>query len=271
MKVIGIHGKARSGKDELCTLLCDAFGFNRVAFADPLKEMSIKYFGLTSDQVYIKKNKKSREILQGIGNSVRGHLQQLLDLQQKAGLNSQPLIGESGYPTWAQQIAVNDFSVDKKDFAKKRLKKRTREILEGVTNMWLDNIELFEETTTKYADKSLIWVNLLQNMHNKEDTIYVIPDVRYKNEKTFLETTNNPVVRITRVDKPPVEAGADHPSEIELDNDTEWFFDVVNKHKNTWRETLYQDAINIVRKLHSQEFFSPKEIAKFKLNIHVED
>ena len=270
MKAIGIHGKARSGKDELCSLLCKAFGFKRIAFADPLKEMAIKHFGLTTDNVYVKKNKKSREILQGIGNSVRNHLLPLLEMHQKAGLSSQALLGESGFPLWAQAIAVSDFGVDINDFTKKRLKKRTKEILEGVSNMWLDNIGIFEKATNSYKDKSLIWVNLLNNLHNKPNTIYVIPDVRYKNEKAYLENMNNPVVRIIRMDKPPIEAGADHLSEIELDDDTNWYYDVVNEHKNTWRETLYQDAINIVRKLDSTGFFSPGEKAKFKLNIDVE-
>ncbi|WP_295842560.1 adenylate kinase [uncultured Xanthomonas sp.] len=38
MKIIGIHGRARSGKDTLARFLVDHHGFHRVALADPLRE-----------------------------------------------------------------------------------------------------------------------------------------------------------------------------------------------------------------------------------------
>lgn len=37
---IALMGKARSGKDTVASYLCDAYGYTRVAFADPLKEMA---------------------------------------------------------------------------------------------------------------------------------------------------------------------------------------------------------------------------------------
>jgi len=38
LKIIGIHGKARSGKDTLAAFLVDHHGFTRVGLADPLRE-----------------------------------------------------------------------------------------------------------------------------------------------------------------------------------------------------------------------------------------
>ena len=37
LKLIGVHGKARSGKDTVARILADEHGFVRTAFADPLK------------------------------------------------------------------------------------------------------------------------------------------------------------------------------------------------------------------------------------------
>lgn len=38
MKLIGLHGLPRSGKDTIAYLLCTGFRFDRLSFADPLKQ-----------------------------------------------------------------------------------------------------------------------------------------------------------------------------------------------------------------------------------------
>ncbi len=45
LKLIGVHGKARSGKDTVARILVDEHGFVRTAFADPLKAASAVLFG----------------------------------------------------------------------------------------------------------------------------------------------------------------------------------------------------------------------------------
>lgn len=45
LKLIGVHGKARSGKDTIANHLVDEHGFVRTAFADPLKAASAVLFG----------------------------------------------------------------------------------------------------------------------------------------------------------------------------------------------------------------------------------
>lgn len=44
MKIIGIHGLARSGKDTVAAFLCKAYGFHRQAFAECLKKDVAKMF-----------------------------------------------------------------------------------------------------------------------------------------------------------------------------------------------------------------------------------
>lgn len=51
-KIIGIAGKARVGKDTVAKYLWTAYGYTRVAFADPLKVAAQAIFGLTSEQTW---------------------------------------------------------------------------------------------------------------------------------------------------------------------------------------------------------------------------
>ena len=52
MRLIGITGKARSGKDSLATHAWSKYGFTRIAFADPVKLAAQQKFGLTADQTW---------------------------------------------------------------------------------------------------------------------------------------------------------------------------------------------------------------------------
>ena len=52
MKLIGLSGKARSGKDTVANHLWLHHEFTRIAFADPLKQGVKAMFGLTYDQTF---------------------------------------------------------------------------------------------------------------------------------------------------------------------------------------------------------------------------
>jgi hypothetical protein len=51
-RIIGIAGKARSGKDSAASYLFAAYGFTRIALADPLKLAAQQMFGLTDAQTW---------------------------------------------------------------------------------------------------------------------------------------------------------------------------------------------------------------------------
>lgn len=51
-KLIGIHGKARSGKDTCAKHLWAEYEFTRIAFADPLKLAAQQMFGLSAQQTW---------------------------------------------------------------------------------------------------------------------------------------------------------------------------------------------------------------------------
>lgn len=52
MKLIGITGLARSGKDTVARYLWAEHGYTRIAFADPVKLAAQHIFGLTDEQVW---------------------------------------------------------------------------------------------------------------------------------------------------------------------------------------------------------------------------
>lgn len=50
--IIGIAGKARTGKDTVAKYLFTDYGFTRIAFADPVKQAAQVIFGLTNEQTW---------------------------------------------------------------------------------------------------------------------------------------------------------------------------------------------------------------------------
>ena len=52
IKLIGIHGKARSGKDTMANFLVENHGFTKMAFADPIKWAVASAFGIPLGEVY---------------------------------------------------------------------------------------------------------------------------------------------------------------------------------------------------------------------------
>lgn len=82
LKLIGVTGKARSGKDAVATILVEEHGFVRTAFADPLKRAAAILFDWPSEVAFsddIKEhrspfwNMTGREIMQKFGTeAMRG-------------------------------------------------------------------------------------------------------------------------------------------------------------------------------------------------------
>ena len=266
MRLIGVHGKARSGKDVFCKILTKTYGFEQLAFAAKVKEFAIKYFGCTEEEVHEKKTKASRQILQGLGECVRNFIpiyQQLTDEERNEHTEIQlkTKIKKAAFPKWVELAASSYFFIDPEFVHRKR--KYNIQVLTGIHNMFTEKEKEFLEVSQREPEK--IWINYIKR-ELKEDKVYVISDIRYTNEKEFVEN-NGKVVKITRTDKPNIEANAEHVSEVSLDNDVKWDFSIYNEHKSGWQESLVLYGANMVRKFMSQGFFTPEDIAKFKINL----
>lgn len=68
--IIGLGGKAGSGKSTVAKILVDEFRFKEFAFADELKIYAQKYFGFTNEEIKTKPP-HVRNIFQGLGSFVR--------------------------------------------------------------------------------------------------------------------------------------------------------------------------------------------------------
>lgn len=76
--IIGLMGSARSGKDTIADYLVSNYGFQKIAFADSLKEACRNIFGFSFDQLHGNKKeeidpfwgKSAREVLQFVGTDL---------------------------------------------------------------------------------------------------------------------------------------------------------------------------------------------------------
>lgn len=96
MKLIGITGKARSGKDTIARHLWVQHAFTRIAFADPLKLAAQQIFGLTHDQTWNDDMKEA--VIEFWGMSPR-------EIFQKLG--TEAIKGTFGPDTWVKRWSLS--------------------------------------------------------------------------------------------------------------------------------------------------------------------
>jgi hypothetical protein len=68
--LIGLIGKAGSGKTTIANYLINEHNFIRISFTDSLKQMLIKAGLCTHSECYFKKTDRSRELMQKIGTGI---------------------------------------------------------------------------------------------------------------------------------------------------------------------------------------------------------
>ena len=69
--LIGLCSKARHGKDTVADYLIEKDNFTKASFAFGVKQFAVRHFDLEPEEVFGDKTKKSRWILQAIGNGCR--------------------------------------------------------------------------------------------------------------------------------------------------------------------------------------------------------
>lgn len=104
MKLIGITGLARSGKDTVAHYLWAEHGYTRIALADPLKLAAQHIFGLTDDQTW--KDHLKEEIIPYWGMSPR----QMYQL-----LGTEAVKGTFGQDTWCKRWALSYYPLSGTD------------------------------------------------------------------------------------------------------------------------------------------------------------
>jgi len=256
LKIIGISGKARTGKDEFAKVLYSTFGVKQIAFADKIKWFANEYFDIKKYMRENKKTKLSRMILQGIGSSVKDNITRLFPI-----IFEDKYKGVSGFPIWVEEIATTYFDVEPLHLNSR--KSVVKQILNGIFQMWSLHVVEFAKLIGKGKDDE-IWIKYL--FKDLKEGLYVISDVRYTNEKEAVESRGGKVARVIRIDAPFI-SSASHESETNLDNEKDWYFIVTNVHRGDWRNDLTKVASNFIRKLKNDGFFSKEEINNFKIEV----
>ena len=105
MILIGISGKAHSGKDTVADILVNRYGFIKMAFADSLKGLVQQYYGFKKEDLWTDyKTEEVRRILQGTGElikSLEGDNFWIHEIQEK-------IVYRSMTAGWVPRIVISD-------------------------------------------------------------------------------------------------------------------------------------------------------------------
>lgn len=105
MIIVGIGGKAHSGKDTVADILVRDYGFIKMAFADRLKELVRQHYGFEREELWTPmKTPEIRRILQGTGQlikSLEGNEFWVREIQQK-------IVYQSMNKGWNGRVVVSD-------------------------------------------------------------------------------------------------------------------------------------------------------------------
>ena len=253
-RFIGIHGKAGSGKTELALIFTRLFGFKQLAIASKIKEIAGRFFSVEKEDMYGSKKKDVRAILQGIGTSLK-HPIETIDAITFEG--SKPL-----YPEWVYSHAMDYFGVPP-EVIRSRIK-FIQCILSGIYSMHID--KEIHDMSINYG--SNIWVEYLLGktvMSTYDDCVYVISDVRLKDEFDRCIDLDSKMVKVIREGLKP--KADDHFTETDLDLVTGWDYIITNYKVNNWKSLMITKTANIVRDLHSIGFFTENDTDKFKITL----
>jgi len=252
---IGIFGASKSGKEELCEILCKTYGFQRVSLSSKIKELAIKYFNVTPEDAEIP-DKKTKQILEGIRLSIAipNETRNLLVEKIK---QPEPIIGSSGFPIWVESQMLGWYNIEPLLLTKKR--QHVKNILNGIYNMWAESLDEFL-TISPYGQ--YIWLEYLFHSLTNQDGLYIIDDIQYKHEKQYIEKICGKVIKIVRMDNIEVDFTTN------LSTETEWNYILANEHKSDWQNRLVLSTGNMVRKFVNEKFFTQNQIDNFKINLN---
>ncbi len=219
--IIGISGKARSGKDTFAEMLATELNkgayppYVMMGFANELKLRCQEAFDLTWEQLWGEDKEKYDERYP----KVRGPLPYCVGNRDDGkGLE---VLEERNH--WTAREIMQDF---------------------GAFYRTIDNE---------------FWVkNLFKVLEDKEYTNVIITDVRYINEAAYIINNGGYVIRVERENKDTVH-NEQHPSEVELDGYNRFDFTVINNWTLKELETSAFEVSNFLRDS-EKDFKKLKEI-----------
>ena len=217
--IIGMAGKAGSGKDTSADYLIEKYGYERLAFADNLKDMCMYAFGLTNDQCYDQDQKEEKfDTPMVLGVKQMAKIIEFIQFKNKFRL------------THREAYDLNMIVLEKVTFS------TPREILQYVgTQVLRDNVR---------DDYHLELVRRI--IKERKLKKVVITDARFENEREAIKSWNGVVAFVDR--KTNKETGiSGHASENSLGSLED--YDYVINNTGTIAE-LHENLQNMVKDLH---------------------
>lgn len=198
--IIGLSGVAGVGKDYIANILCEDFGFIKVAFADPIKRICRDVFDFSEEQLWgpsEKRNEPDKRYLRSTINA--GHM-----LTEEA-LKEFPdgMVPQYLTPRYSLQKLGTEWG---------------RECYE---NVWVDyTLRVAQKISTgqylydsQLGLRSATWLEHPDGLLKVKKNV-VIPDVRFRNELDALHKVDAKVIRIRRSRGTTLDAeAAQHASE----------------------------------------------------------
>ena len=182
IKLIGIHGKARSGKDTLASVFVEEHGFVRMAFADPLKAAACILFDWPPELVFSDEIKEFKSPLWGITGR---------EAFQKLG--TEAMRGTFGDDFWIKRWAA-DYN---------KIKGKHSVVVSDVRSNAEAEIIRQLGGVVVHLDRSGAGLKGREALHSSESgiTFNRVRDVRIRNDGTLDELANQAHTLITFIER----------------------------------------------------------------------
>lgn len=180
--IIGVSGRARSGKDSIAQIMIDRFNFSKIAFADSLKEISAKAFEIELLDFH-DNSKKDVAFLKPLQVNIN-HIESLVMLLKGAGCA----------PSQAQIDAL---------------------VADGLAMTFVSPRDLLQRVGTDLCRNHLgdsVWIDIFKGKVQKMEGHCIITDVRFLNERQVIKDLNGCNFLILRPSLPAMSLDA-HESE----------------------------------------------------------
>lgn len=213
-KIIGVSGKARSGKDESTKILAELTGYNTYTLADPIKEIINEIFGWDDRHAY----GELKEVLTYVSWPI--HKPLVATLRKHLGEYLADHTDSYLYNKFIEIILNND----------------------PWTFIEISPRMAYQRFGTDFARKLInenVWLDLIP------DGNVIISDVRFNNESEYIRDNGGTIIHIEREIMPDGVKVNEHESENGIDK-KECDFTVINVYSESWCAILRSNLKMIV-------------------------
>ena len=192
MKIIGITGKKRSGKDTSGEHLIKNFGFTRYSFADPLKKGCMEMFGFNADQMW-------------------GDTKEVID--ERWGVTPREVLQIMG--TNLLQFDIHNHTDNLKHIGREIWVHRFKLWVEEQKNAYAISKHQWSDRVYATTLKGISYEDAVKLNPMPEPLNIVITDVRFKHEVKAIREMGG---QMWKVHRPSLVSEDTHLSETEIDN-----------------------------------------------------